>query len=81
MVLALKKIGKLTVCVNYKALNKVIKKDHYPLPFCEIFLEEVAGHKMYKFRRWVQGLPPSENYSRGSIEDHIHHTMEHSVTQ
>jgi hypothetical protein len=27
MVLALKKNGKLRVCVNYKALNKVIKKD------------------------------------------------------
>jgi len=27
MVLMLKKNGKLKVCVNYKALNKVIKKD------------------------------------------------------
>jgi len=35
MVLALKKNGKLKVCVNYKALNKVINKDLYPLPFCE----------------------------------------------
>jgi hypothetical protein len=41
MVLALKKNGKLKVCVNYKILNKVIKKDQYPLPFCELFLEKV----------------------------------------
>jgi hypothetical protein len=27
MILALKKNGKLKVCVNYKVLNKVIKKD------------------------------------------------------
>ncbi len=27
MVLALKKNGKLRVCVNYKAVNKVTKKD------------------------------------------------------
>jgi hypothetical protein len=27
MVLALKKNGKLKVCVNYKALNNLIKKD------------------------------------------------------
>jgi hypothetical protein len=39
MVLALKKNGKLRVCVNYKALNKVTKKDRYPLPFCEEILE------------------------------------------
>jgi len=49
MVLALKKNGKLRVCVNYKALNKVIKKDRYSLPFCEEMLEEVAGHEMYTF--------------------------------
>jgi hypothetical protein len=49
VVLALKKNGKLRVCVNYKALNKVTKKDRYPLPFCEEILEEVAGHKMYTF--------------------------------
>jgi hypothetical protein len=35
MVLTLKKNGKLRVCVNYKSLNKVTKKDRYPLPFCE----------------------------------------------
>ncbi len=34
VVSALKKNGKLRVCVNYKALNKVTKKDQYPLPFC-----------------------------------------------
>jgi hypothetical protein len=40
MLLALKKNGKLKVCVNYKALNKVTKKDHYPLPFCEEYFKE-----------------------------------------
>jgi len=50
VVLALKKNGKLRVCVNYKALNKVTKKDRYPLPFCEEILEEIAGHEMYTLR-------------------------------
>jgi hypothetical protein len=49
VVLALKKNGKLKVCVNYKALNKITKKDRYPLPFCEENLEEVAGHEKYTF--------------------------------
>jgi hypothetical protein len=30
VVLTLNKNGKLRVCVNYKALNKVTKKDQYP---------------------------------------------------
>jgi len=46
MVLALKKNGKLRVCVNYKALNKVTKKNRYLLPFYEEILEEVVGHEM-----------------------------------
>ncbi len=55
MVLALKKNGKLKVCVNYKVLNKVIKKDRYPLPFCEENLEEVIGHEMYTFGDGYRG--------------------------
>jgi hypothetical protein len=49
VVLALKKNGKLRICVKYKALNKVTKKDRYPLPFCEEILEGVTGHEMYTF--------------------------------
>jgi hypothetical protein len=55
MVLMLKKNGKLKVCVNYKALNKVIKKDRHLLPFCEKNLKEVAGHEMYTFRDGYRG--------------------------
>jgi hypothetical protein len=55
MVLALKKNGKLRVCVNYKALNKITKKDRYPLPFCEKNLEEVARHEMYTFGDGYRG--------------------------
>jgi hypothetical protein len=55
MVLVLKKNGKLRVCVNYKALNIVTKKDRYPLPFCEEILEEVERHEMYTFRDGYKG--------------------------
>jgi hypothetical protein len=46
VVLVLKENGKLRVCVNYKALNKVTKKDRYLLPFGEEILEEVTRHAM-----------------------------------
>jgi hypothetical protein len=55
VVLALKKNGKLRVCINYKALNKVTKKDRYLLPFCEEILEEVTKHKMYTFGDGYKG--------------------------
>ncbi len=43
------------VNVNYKALNKVTKKDQYPLPFCEEILEKVTGHEMYTFGDGYRG--------------------------
>jgi hypothetical protein len=55
VVLALKKNGKLRVFVNYKALNKITKKDQYLLPFCEEILEEVEGHEMYTFGNGYKG--------------------------
>ncbi len=55
MVLTLKKNGKLRVCVNYKALNKVTKKYRYPLPFCEKIMEEITRHEMYTLRDRYNG--------------------------
>jgi hypothetical protein len=55
VVLAMKKNGKLRACVNYKALNKVTKKDRYPLPFCEEILQEVTRHDMYTFGGGYRG--------------------------
>jgi hypothetical protein len=55
MVLTLKKNGNIRVCVNYKVLNKLTKKNRYPLPFCEEILEEVTWHEMYTFGDWYKG--------------------------
>lgn len=47
--LAPKKNGKLRVCVTYKKLNDVTKKDRYPILFCDEVLEEVGVHELYSF--------------------------------
>jgi hypothetical protein len=44
-----KRNEKWRVCVNYKALNKVTKKDRYPLPFIDKILDAVAGHELFSF--------------------------------
>ena len=37
------------VCINYRKLNAVTRKDHFPLPFINQVLERVSGHPFYCF--------------------------------
>lgn len=44
-----KKNGKLRICIDYRRLNAVTRKDPFPLPFTDDVSDEVAGHAMYSF--------------------------------
>ena len=37
------------VCIDYRRLNDVTRKDHFPLPFTDQLLERVFGHPFYCF--------------------------------
>ena len=37
------------VCIDYKRLNTVTRKDHFPLSFIDKLLERVSGHLFYCF--------------------------------
>ena len=37
------------VCIDYRRLNEVTSKDHFPLPFMDQLLERVSGHPFYCF--------------------------------
>ena len=37
------------MCIDYKKLNSMTRKDHFPLPFRDQILERVIGHKFYCF--------------------------------
>ena len=37
------------VCIDYRTLNKVTRKDHYPLPFLDHMLDRFVGHSHYCF--------------------------------
>jgi hypothetical protein len=37
------------VCIDYRKLNTVTRKDHFPLPFIDQMVERLASHAFYCF--------------------------------
>ncbi len=55
LIIVSKKNGKLQICVDYRKLNSQTKKDPFPLPFLDIILDTIVGHKMYSFMDGYNG--------------------------
>ena len=49
LVIVPKKNGKWRVCVDYRALNKATQKDHFPLPFIDQVLDNLACKRFFSF--------------------------------
>jgi hypothetical protein len=49
MVIVPKKGGRWRVCVDYRALNRVTKRDRQPLSFIDELLDNVTGYDFYSF--------------------------------
>jgi hypothetical protein len=48
-IVVLKKNGKLRICVDFRKLNVVTKKDRYPLLFIDEVINTIVGHEVYTF--------------------------------
>ena len=43
------------VCIDYRRLNALTRKDHFPLPFIDQLLERISGHPFYCFQDGYSG--------------------------
>ena len=62
----------LRVCIDYRRLNAVTRKDHFPLPFIDQLLERVFGHPFYCFFRWVFRILSNRDCSGRQGENYLH---------
>ena len=60
------------VCIDYRRLNEVTRKDHFPLPFMDQLLERIYGHPFYCFFGWLFRLLPYQNCCRRSRKNYLH---------
>jgi hypothetical protein len=72
VVLVRKKDGEVRFCVDYRALNKVTKKDVYPLPRIDETLEALGGAKLFttldlRSGYWQIGVAPADRDKRPSL--------------
>jgi hypothetical protein len=44
------------MCIDYRKLNKAMKKDHFPLPFIDEMLERLANHAYFCFLDGYSGF-------------------------
>lgn len=64
-----KKDGTLRVCVDYRALNKITRKNRHPLPRIDELLDRLGGSRFFsKIDLW------SEYYQQPVYDQHTHKT-------
>ena len=58
------------VCIDYRRLNEVTRKDHFPLPFMDQLLKRIAP--LLLLFGWLFRLLPDRDLNRGPRKDYVH---------
>ena len=69
------------VCIDYRKLNVVIRKDHFPLPFIDQVLERVSGHHFYCFLDGYSGIFKLKLMLKIRRRPLLHVHLEHTPTE
>ena len=69
------------VCIDYRRLNEVTRKDHFPLPLIDQLLERVSGKPVLLLFRWVFRILSDRDSTRGSRKDHLYLSIWHLCVQ
>ena len=69
------------VCIDYRRLNEVTRKDHFPLPFMDQLLGRIFGYPFLLFPGWLFRIFPNRDRCRGSGKDNFHLSIWHLCIQ
>jgi hypothetical protein len=65
------------ICIDYRKLNKAMKKGHFPLPFIDEMLEILANHTYFAFSMGTRGLCKVPLTRMINTRQHLRAFMEH----
>ena len=67
------------MCIDYRKLNSMTRKDHFPLPFMDQILERVAVHEFYCFLDGYSGYNQIELHwkIKRRLLSHVHLVLLH----
>ena len=63
------------ICIDYRKLNKVTKKNHFPLSFLDQMLDRLAGHEYYYFLTGIRFIIKSLYHRRTNRKQHLRARM------
>jgi len=69
--IAIRKTTEWRMCVDYRKLNEVNRKDHFPLPFIDQILEKLAGNFFLLLFRWIFWLFANSNCRDGPRKNYF----------
>jgi len=44
-----KKDGRVRMCADFRDLNRISPKEDFPLPYIDVFIDNIAGHTLLSF--------------------------------
>ena len=69
------------VCINYRRLNEVTRKDHFPFPFMDQLLERISGYPFYYFLDGYSEYFQIEIAAEDQEKDNFHLSIWHVCIQ